>query len=875
MFNLDIEPISPRLKNNRDTYEVYIEKTIEYTDTLRDVQELLVYASQTCPNSPEPSEELIVVTPIKKDKIVRFAKPVRNAKFESIQDLGKLNAKADIGIFVGYTPAKKAFRIYNRRTWKYKETIHVTFDELTAMAHEQFVAAALRAVEIADSPVSTFIDQDAPSSSILSTQDQEHSLIISQRVEELLKTPLFHYDPLHERLHEDSTSQGSSSNMRPSYTPFELIGRWTKDHPIANMIGAVDLTPFTWKEGNDLLLVPSAERVKISSTNIRSETTVPPKEEIFQAIIDVIRNFTCFKAFTISEDVSEIFMQQIWYTIKKVPDTNSYEFLLANKNCTVNAEVFRIILDICPRVEGVDFTNVPNDDTAVTFFIDLAYKEYRLLIPDVMLTDAIKHSESYQMFIKYSTNQIPPKKSRGKAKKKTSCKRRIKKKVTLLADDNIFSDDPDTPLELAKSISQTEVEEAEAARKVHATHARIVTESVLESAKKKSGGRSSKSVVIQDTQSTPQSKLATSKSKLKGAPSLNSTEQEATNIMQALKESKKISRRQPGDEQDSEYSNDDVKKDDKDGDADADDEGDDHVSDIQDADDEDVKTESNKDDIYKYKIRVRKDNDVEMKDAKVKGFDKGDEEITNAVTKEAKKTSEAKTQMLVLCWIFPSNAKLPNPHLPELTKKSTPTAEQESKKSPLEILKINKEQAEPVEEPIAELIMDDVGDDVARDDNPPQDTSESKTRKNLNTDWFKQPIRPPTPDLEWNKHQLYLINPHSLGHQTVAADYFFNNDMEYLKTSDPEAILGVKSVSVKKLHGYGHLEEIMVKISDQQLYTFKEDDFVDLHLNNIEDMLLLVVQHKIFHLDGNVIVDFILALLMFTRSVILERRVKV
>ncbi|GJV77822.1 hypothetical protein Tco_1509406 [Tanacetum coccineum] len=34
MFKLDIEPISPRLKNNRDAHEVYIEKTIEYTNTL-------------------------------------------------------------------------------------------------------------------------------------------------------------------------------------------------------------------------------------------------------------------------------------------------------------------------------------------------------------------------------------------------------------------------------------------------------------------------------------------------------------------------------------------------------------------------------------------------------------------------------------------------------------------------------------------------------------------------------------------------------------------------------------------------------------------------------------------------------------------------
>ncbi|GKE33512.1 integrase, catalytic region, zinc finger, CCHC-type containing protein [Tanacetum coccineum] len=53
-------------------------------------------------------------------------------------DLSKLDAKADIGIFVGYAPAKKAFRIYNKRTRKIIETIHVTFDELKAMASKQF-----------------------------------------------------------------------------------------------------------------------------------------------------------------------------------------------------------------------------------------------------------------------------------------------------------------------------------------------------------------------------------------------------------------------------------------------------------------------------------------------------------------------------------------------------------------------------------------------------------------------------------------------------------------------------------------------------------------------------------------------------------------
>nr|GEY85165.1 hypothetical protein [Tanacetum cinerariifolium] len=56
----------------------------------------------------------------------------------SSSSLVMTDAKVDIGIFVGYAPAKKAFRIYNKITQKIIETIHVTFDELIAMDSEQF-----------------------------------------------------------------------------------------------------------------------------------------------------------------------------------------------------------------------------------------------------------------------------------------------------------------------------------------------------------------------------------------------------------------------------------------------------------------------------------------------------------------------------------------------------------------------------------------------------------------------------------------------------------------------------------------------------------------------------------------------------------------
>nr|GEZ81466.1 hypothetical protein [Tanacetum cinerariifolium]GFC41380.1 hypothetical protein [Tanacetum cinerariifolium] len=53
------------------------------------------------------------------------------------ENLGKLQLKIDIGIFIGYAPTKKAFQIYNQHNRRIIETIHVDFDEVTAMASEQ------------------------------------------------------------------------------------------------------------------------------------------------------------------------------------------------------------------------------------------------------------------------------------------------------------------------------------------------------------------------------------------------------------------------------------------------------------------------------------------------------------------------------------------------------------------------------------------------------------------------------------------------------------------------------------------------------------------------------------------------------------------
>ncbi|GJT77850.1 retrovirus-related pol polyprotein from transposon TNT 1-94 [Tanacetum coccineum] len=187
-----------------------------------------------------------------------------------IEDLGKLNAKANIGIFVGYrwllkgpglqflTPATSSSGLVpnpvsqqpcippTRNDWDrlFQPMFDEYFNPATSVISLVQVATTPRAVDIADSPVLTSIEQDAPSTSIQSTQEQEQSLIIYQGVKESPKTQHTNDDPFH----EDSTSQGSSSHVWPSHTPFELLGKWTKYHLVENVIGDLSRSVSTRKQ---------------------------------------------------------------------------------------------------------------------------------------------------------------------------------------------------------------------------------------------------------------------------------------------------------------------------------------------------------------------------------------------------------------------------------------------------------------------------------------------------------------------------------------------------------------------------------------------------------------------------------------------------
>ncbi|GJR85564.1 hypothetical protein Tco_0209575, partial [Tanacetum coccineum] len=89
-----------------------------------------------------------------------------------------------------------------------------------------------------------------------------------------------------------------------------------------------------------------------------------------------------------------------------------------------------------------------------------------------------------------------------------------------------------------------------------------------------------------------------------------------------------------------------------------------------------------------------------------------------------------------------------------------------------------------------------------------------------------------------------------------------------------ERIISITHVQVMKWYDYGYLEEIEVRREDDTLHKFKEVDFPNLNLHDIDDMLLVLVQKKILNLTRDAIFNLNVALRMFTRRVVIQKRVE-
>ncbi|GJU78735.1 retrovirus-related pol polyprotein from transposon TNT 1-94 [Tanacetum coccineum] len=235
------------------------------------------------------------------------------------EDLGKMKVKADVGIFIRYDPAKKAYRIYNRYTRRIMETIHVDYDELTAIASEQsnlgpalhkmtprtliLQVAALKPIVSTSTPSLTLVDQDAPSTSASQTPQESPSYVIPPGAEEAdhdIDVAHMNNDPSFGfQIPEPSSEESSShvvlpNNVHSLNQPPEHISKWTKDHPIDNVIGDPS-RPVSTRHLLQTEALFCYFDAFLSSVELKSYKETLTESCCFEAMQEELNEFECFE----------------------------------------------------------------------------------------------------------------------------------------------------------------------------------------------------------------------------------------------------------------------------------------------------------------------------------------------------------------------------------------------------------------------------------------------------------------------------------------------------------------------------------------------------------------------------------------------------
>ncbi|KAI3667038.1 hypothetical protein L6452_42080 [Arctium lappa] len=90
------------------------------------------------------------------------------------ESLNKFNAKADEGIFIGYSSTSAAYRVYLKKSKTVVESVNVTFDEDMAseqLSSEPVITGVLASGQISPEPVSTEKNSDNASTSVSHLSD--------------------------------------------------------------------------------------------------------------------------------------------------------------------------------------------------------------------------------------------------------------------------------------------------------------------------------------------------------------------------------------------------------------------------------------------------------------------------------------------------------------------------------------------------------------------------------------------------------------------------------------------------------------------------------------------------------------------------------
>nr|GEZ60485.1 hypothetical protein [Tanacetum cinerariifolium] len=148
---------------------------------------------------------------------------------------------------------------------------------------------------------------------------------------------------------------------------------------------AVD--PSHYRVALDEALVPSAQRLRIGRSNFRLPSNIQSKKSTLQVIYDVLRRSPFFKAFLVTTDVPEIYMQEFWATA--YVHQHSIRFKMDTRKNIIDLEAFREMLHISPRVSGQSFAELPFEEEILEFLRFLGHSaEIKTLTDSQIISSA-------------------------------------------------------------------------------------------------------------------------------------------------------------------------------------------------------------------------------------------------------------------------------------------------------------------------------------------------------------------------------------------------------------------------------------------------------------------------------------------------------
>nr|GEW88925.1 retrotransposon protein, putative, Ty1-copia subclass [Tanacetum cinerariifolium] len=176
----------------------------------------------------------------------------------------------------------------------------------------------------------------------------------------------------------------------------------------------------------DEALVPHAKRLRIGRSNFRLLSDIKSKESTLQLVYDVLHLCPFFKAFLVTVDVPQIYMQEFWATA--TVHHHAIRFKMDNKKHIVNLESFIDMLHICPRVHGQSFVEPPLKRKFLPSFVfldtmqdDYMFSTIKLvsrhqhtqqfgaMLPIELTNKEIRNSNAYKEYYAVATGAAPPK----------------------------------------------------------------------------------------------------------------------------------------------------------------------------------------------------------------------------------------------------------------------------------------------------------------------------------------------------------------------------------------------------------------------------------------------------------------------------------